>query len=111
MDKNLVIEEVKKMIAAPSCYAELKKAGEDWINSIGKSDEDEKLNILTENMLACISSIDDCIMFLNSDMGYQLSRDKRDDVLNDAEKRKSEGEDTCVCAACQGCKKILSLIF
>ena len=110
MDKNLIVEEVKKIIAAPSCYAELKNACEDWINSIGKSDEDEKLNILKENMLDCKSSIDDCIMFLKSDMGKQIYGDKRDDVLNDAEKRKGEGEDTCVCAACQGCKKVLNMI-
>ena len=110
MDKNLIKEEVKKIIAAPSCYAELKKAGEAWINSIGKDDEDEKLKVLKENLLDCKSSIDDCIAFLKSDMGKQIYGDKANDVLNIAEKRKSEGEDTCICDACQGCKRVLSLI-
>ena len=40
-------------------------------------------------------------------MGKQIYGDKVDAVLNDAESRKSAGEDTCICDACQACKHIL----
>ena len=107
MNKEKIVEEVKKLIAAPSCYPELKEVGEKFLASIGKDNENECLDAIIKGAEACKSSIDACIAFLESDMGKQIYGDKVEAVLKDAEDKKSAGEDTCTCAACQACKHIL----
>ena len=109
MDKGLLIQKVKELIAAPSCYPELKEIAGEWLDHIGQPDESEKLSALVGNAEACKTGIDRCIEFLKSDMGKQIYGDKVEAVLKDAEDRKAHGEDTCVCAACQACKEILKI--
>lgn len=46
MTKENLIEKAKAMISAPSCCAKLKEVGKAWIDSVGKSDEKEKAEIL-----------------------------------------------------------------
>ena len=108
MEKQKLIEEVKKLVAAPSCNAELKKVANDYLESVGKENEKEKLDTLLKGAKACMTPIDGCIEFLKSDMGKQIYGDQRDAVLKDAENRKSNGEDICICAACQACKSIVN---
>ncbi len=107
MNKELVIQKVKELMAAPSCYPKLKEIAGEWLDSIGNANEKEKFDTLIKGVEECKSSIDSCIMFLNSDMGKQIYGDSCAAVLKDAEERKAKGEDTCVCAACQACKEIL----
>lgn len=108
MNKEKIVEEVKKLIAAPSCYPELRDTAKAWLDSNGKPDEKEKFDALVKGAKACKTDIDNCIVFLKSDMGKQIYGDKVDAVLKDAEDRKAAGEDTCVCGACQACKAIIA---
>ncbi|MBQ2205067.1 MAG: molecular chaperone Hsp90 [Lachnospiraceae bacterium] len=109
MDKDLLVQKVKDLIAAQSCYPDLKKEAEDYLASIGKPDENEKLAILKESAKACKSPIDACIGFLESDMGKQIYGDKQPETLQFAKDKKAEGEDTCICGACQACKAIIEI--
>ena len=108
MNKEAIKEKVKEMISAQSCYPDLKKVGEDWLSSIGNTDEKEKFDILLESVKNCKSSIDACIAFLQSDIGKQIYGDSVGTVLKNAEDRKAQGEDTCICPACQACKAIIN---
>lgn len=107
MNKERIVEEVKKLIAAPSCFPELREVGEKYLSSIGKENEKECFDSLVKGAEACKSPIDACIGFLKSDMGKQIYGDMVEAVLKDAEDKKSAGEDTCICPACQACKHIL----
>lgn len=108
MNKDLVKKKVEELIAAQSCFPELKKAGEDYLASIGKADENEKFEALIKGAEACKSPIDACIGFLKSDMGKQIYGASVDAVLKEAEDKKAQGEDTCICPACQACKAIIN---
>lgn len=108
MNKNLVIEKTKELVAAQSCFGELKDLANAWLNSIDKADEKEKFDKYIEYLKGSVSSIDSCIGFLKSDMGKQIYGDKITEVLNAAESAKKGGEDTCICPACQAGKAILN---
>ena len=110
MDKKVVVEKTKELIAAQSCYAELKDLANDWLNSVDKPDEAEKFNKYIEYLKGSVSPIDACIGFLKSDMGKQIYGDKIAAVLKGAEDAKAAGEDTCICPACQAGKVILKNI-
>lgn len=109
MDKNKLVEEVKKLIAAPSCFPDFRKVAEDYLNSVGKPDESEKLETLKKWAAECRTDIDPCIEFLKSDMGHQIYGDKTDETIAYANERKAAGEDTCICPACQASKAILEI--
>lgn len=108
MNKDLIIEKTKELVAAPSCFAELKELANDWLNSVGKDGEDEKFNKYIEYLKGSVSSIDACIGFLKSDIGKQVYGDKIAEVLKAAEDAKKAGEDTCICPACQAGKAIIN---
>lgn len=110
MDKKIVIEKTKELVAAQSCYQELKDLANAWLNSIDKADETEKFNKYIEYLKGSVSSIDVCIGFLNSDFGKQIYGDKITEVLKAAEDAKAAGEDVCICGACQAGKAILKAI-
>ena len=108
MNKEKIVEEVKKLMAAPSCYPELKDAAKAWLDSNGKPDEKEKFDALLKGVKACKTDIDNCIAFLKSDIGKKIYGDKVGAVLKEAEDKKLAGEDTCICPACQACKSIIA---
>ena len=110
MDKKIIIEKTKELVAAQSCFGELKDLANDWLNSIDKADETEKFNKYIEYLKGSVTPIDACIGFLKSDMGKQIYGDKITEVLKGAEAAKAGGEDTCVCPACQAGKVILKNI-
>ena len=108
MDKNLIIEKTKELVAAQSCYGELKDLANNWLNSIGSSDENEKFDKYIEYLKGSVSSIDDCINFLKSDFGKQIYGDYRDTALKQAEDVKASGGKVCTCPACQAGNVILT---
>ncbi len=110
MNKELVLEKTKELIAAPSCYGELKELANNWINAIGKADENEKFDKYIEYLKGSVSPIDACISFLESDMGKQIYGDKSEETIKYAKDQKAKGEDTCICGACQAGKVILQNI-
>lgn len=39
MDKKGLVQVVKEMIAAPSCYKDLQKIGQEWVDAVGTDKE------------------------------------------------------------------------
>ena len=108
MDKSFVIKKTKELVAANSCFGELRDLANDWLHSVDKADEKEKFDKYIEYLKGSVSSIDSCIGFLKSDIGKKVYGDKVTEVLNAAEAAKKGGEDTCICPACQAGKAIIN---
>lgn len=109
MESNKKVELEKlldSLIAARSCYKDIKVAAEKVKN--GYNDQDIK--VLTDELKDGVTPIDKSIAFIESDMGKQIFGNARDAVLADAKKKQSEGETICTCDACQIGAKILRLL-
>ena len=109
MNKELLISKVKELIAAQSCYPELKTVAENYLKSVGTADEEKNFRELLEGAKNCKSGIDECIGFLKTDFAKQIYGDALPEVLKSAENAKAKGEDTCICGACQACKAIIDM--
>ena len=72
MTKDQILEKTKAIVNAPSCYATLKEAGNEWMNAIGKADENEKFDKYVAQLKDCVSSIDDCLAFSETDFCKQI---------------------------------------
>jgi hypothetical protein len=110
MNKELVISKTKDLIAAQSCFPELKALAEGWLSSIGTSNEQANFDKYIDYLKGSVSSIDDCIGFLKSDMGKQIYGDHQPAALKDAEDKKAAGQTVCTCPACQAGDQILKNI-
>lgn len=64
-----IVEKVKALIAAPSCYAGLKKIAEEYIAALGSDREKEAGRKLVAELEADVLSIDDVLAFFESDAG------------------------------------------
>ena len=64
-----IVEKVKALITAPSCYAGLKKIAEEYIAALGGDREKEAGRKLVAELEADVLSIDDVLAFFESDAG------------------------------------------
>ena len=69
MMNEAIVEKVKALIAAPSCYAGLKKIAEEYIAALGSDREKEAGRKLVAELEADVLSIDDVLAFFESDAG------------------------------------------
>ena len=99
---------VEAMIAAPSCCQELKDAANAWLETYDDGNKNQAPTAaLIKAMEENVSSIDDCIGFLSSDMGKQIYGDAQPAALAAAEAKKAAGGTTCTCTACELACEIL----
>ena len=61
MMNEAIVEKVKALIAAPSCYAGLKKIAEEYIAALGSDREKEAGRKLVAELEADVLSIDDVL--------------------------------------------------
>lgn len=64
-----IVEKVKELITAPSCYAGLKKIAEEYIAALGSDREKEAGRKLVAELEADVLPIDDVLAFFESDAG------------------------------------------
>ena len=69
MMNEAIVEKVKALIAAPSCYAGLKKIAEEYIAALGSDREKEAGRKLVAELEADVQTIDDVLAFFESDAG------------------------------------------
>ncbi len=69
MMNEAIVEKVKALIAAPSCYAGLKKIAEEYIAALGSDREKDAGRKLVAELEADVLSIDDVLAFFESDAG------------------------------------------
>lgn len=108
MTKENLIEKAKAMISAPSCCAELKEVGKAWIDSVGKSDEKEKAEILIAEIKEDITPIDGLVAFAHSEQAIKIfGAEGQKNFAAHADELKASGAKFCDCGACKPALEIL----
>ena len=103
MTKQELLDEVKKLIAAPMCNPELRAKAEAYLKAQDKASADEFIKALE----AHVNSLDETLGFAESDMGKEVFGEKAAaETAELCRKRKAEGEKFCICPACQAGSKI-----
>ena len=102
MTKEAVKQEVEKLLKAESLCPEGQEAVKAYLKAYGTAEEKSK------ELKEDICGIDDLIHLAGTDLGKQIfGEEGAKKTLKAAEEAKEKGEDTCLCAACQGAKIIL----
>ncbi len=101
MKKGDIIELAKKMIAAPSCYAGLKEAGQNWLDAIGTADEKAAAQKLIAELEGDVTDIEHLVAFAHSEIPAQLfGEEGAKKFAAHADELKASGAKFCDCAAC-----------
>jgi hypothetical protein len=108
--RDLVIEKVKAVIAAPSCCAELKEVAENYLKALNTATEKEAAKKLVTELEEDILPIDTVLTFASSPEGTKVfGEEKAAAFAKQAEKVKSEGGKYCFCPACTAGREILEM--
>ncbi len=103
--------EVQKLIAAPSCSAEAKAAGEKWLSAADTPQVETETAALKAELAADIMPIDGLIAFAGSEAGVKVfGAEMAANCLAHATEIKAAGAKFCDCPACAACANILQLI-
>ena len=106
--KDFVSEKVKEMISAAFCCAELKAAGENWLNALGTDQEAEQTEKLMAEIEMDIMPVDGLIAFAESPAGAQVfGADHAKEVAAHGKEIKAAGAKYCDCPACAAAEAIL----
>lgn len=109
LSREEVIAEVKKLAEAPSVYAGLKEKAEHFLRAAGTAEEHASFHKLVEELKGDVLTIDQVIGFMDSPDGVKAFGEKKaQELAAAAKKAKEQGEDTCICPACQAGKAILA---
>ncbi|MCI6282863.1 heat-shock protein Hsp90 [Selenomonas sp.] len=98
-----------KVAEASSCYAGLKDLIVAWQKAIGTSGEKAAAEKMLAGLKECVTPIDGLIAFAGSPTGEQVfGKEGAASTLKAAQDAKANGEDTCICPACQNGKILLA---
>ena len=106
MTKEAVKQEVEKLLKAESLCPEGQEAVKAYLKAYGTAEEKSKAEALVKELKEDICGIDDLIHLTGTDLGKQTFGEEGAKKTLKAAKE-AKGEDTCLCAACQGAKVIL----
>lgn len=108
MTREEIIQQVKRLIAAPSCYAALKEKAEKYLASQGSAHEKTAAHELIAELKADVQSIDAVISFFGSEKAKEIfGAETAAQLEAKAKAVKAAGGDTCFCDACTAGKMIL----
>ena len=106
-----VSQKIKEMIAAPSCCAELREAGQAWLNAAGTEKEAEATARLLAEIEEDIMPIDGLIAFAGSEMGEKVfGKERAAAMLAHAKEVKANGGLYCDCPACTAAVAVRELL-
>ncbi|MGN0954144.1 heat-shock protein Hsp90 [Dialister sp.] len=101
MAKEEIIEKVKEVMNAPSCYEGLKKVCEVYLKALGTEEEKGAAAALKEELKADVNSLDNVIPFFESEEGAKLlGADTAKSLAAAAHAAKEKGVKYCICPAC-----------
>ena len=104
-------QKVQEMIAAPSCCAELKAAGQAWLDAAGTDREADATAALLAEIEEDVMPIDGLIAFLGSEMGTKIfGAEQAAAALARAKERKANGAAYCDCPACSAALEVKALL-
>ena len=99
---------VKSLVAASSCCAELKAAGEKYLAAAGTPAEADAYAALLQEAREDISPIAHAIEFYESPLATKIfGADKANALAAHARDRQTKGAKWCDCPACAACAKLL----
>lgn len=97
------------LLAAPSACAEIKKAAQNYLDSIGSENESTAVKAFVTELEEDIMPLDGLIAFAESDMGTKVfGEEGAKNILIHAKDRKTAGEKYCDCPACAACEALLN---
>lgn len=103
MIKQELLEEIKKLIAAPMCNPELRAKAEAYLKAQDKASADELIKALE----TYVNSLDESLGFIESEAGKKVFGEQQAaEMAEFCRKRKAEGEKFCTCPACQAGSKV-----
>ena len=109
LDRSAVIDEVQKLADAPSVYEGLKAKAEAFLGAVDTPQEKSAFRTLMDEIKSDVLTIDQLIGFTESPDGTAVfGAQKAGELAAAAKQAKEQGEDTCICPACQAGKKILA---
>ena len=101
---------VTELIAAPSCCAELKAAGQTYLDAIGTDKETEAAKNLIAEASEDITPIGALIAFAGSDKGKEVfGADMAATLEAHGKEIQAKGAVYCDCTACACSEKLLNL--
>ena len=108
MDKQILIEKIKAMAAAPSCCAELKAVSATYLNAIGTADEKVAAQNLIAEIKKDITEIDNLVAFAHSEQAKEIfGANGAKNFAAHADELKASGAKYCDCGACSPAVEIL----
>ena len=108
MTKAEVTEKVKELIGAPSCCAELKAVGEDWLKAVGTAEEKAMSEKLIAELEADVQTIDEVIDLFSSPVGEKIvGAETAAQMVAHFKEVKAAGGKWCDCPACKAGREIL----
>ena len=110
MAKSEVLVKVKELIAAPSCYSELKTIAQEYLAAVGTANEKAAGKELIAELEEDVETIDEVMAFLNSEKAVEiLGKETVAAMLEQGKKIKTAGGKYCFCPACVAGKALLDI--
>lgn len=104
-------KKVQEMISSYSCYAGLKKVGQEWLDAAGTDNEAAATQKLLAEIEADLMPIDGMISFAESELCQQMFGEKgAADMLAHGKEIKAQGAVYCDCPACVCALEIKDLL-
>ena len=108
MTKAEVVEKVKDLIAAPSCYAPLKALAEEWLKAVGTPEEKALSKKLVAELEKDVQKAADCLAFFDSEAGRKaVGEEFAANMAKHFKELVDAGEVWCDCPACKAGRAIL----
>ena len=108
--RDLVIENVKAVIAAPSCCPELKEAAQHYLKVLNTAQEKKAGQKLVAELEEDVQAIETVLAFFSSPAGAKaFGAETAAALTKQAEKVIADGGKYCFCPACTAGKKILDV--
>lgn len=101
MVKEEVLNKVKEVMDASSCYEGLKTICGDYLKAVGTEKEKAAADVLKKELKADVNSIDEVIPFFESEEGAKiLGKETAAHLATAAKEAKGKGVKYCICPAC-----------
>lgn len=109
MNKSDLIKVVEELIAAPSCCAELKAAGKNYLASLGAPGERAAAETLLTEAKEDICTVEQVLdFFISPAAEAHFGREKAQAIAAHARELKAKGVKYCDCPACAACEKLIA---
>ena len=108
MNKTDIKEKVQELVNAPSCCAQLKAVGNEWLKAFGTAEEKAVSEKLIAELEADVQTIDEVIELFGSEAGQKIvGVEAAAQMVAHFKEVKAAGGKWCDCPACKAGRAIL----